>query len=150
MREIGVAIVVWRRGSHGPEFLVLHRSHEGPGYEGDWAWTPPGGAIDPDEDATAAAARELVDETGLALECRPTPCDFEQGFVFAAEAPPEAHVVLSAEHDRFEWLSLEEARERCRPMLVADELSCVAAVVAHELDQQPDEDEVARKHEERR
>jgi 8-oxo-dGTP pyrophosphatase MutT (NUDIX family) len=150
VRDIAAAVVVWRRARSGLEFLIVHRSHEGPDYVGDWAWGPPGGAIGVDENAAVAAERELFEETGLALECHPTPCEIEQGFVFHAEAPPDAGVVLSAEHDAFEWLPLEEARARCLPAVVADELSCVAAVLAHELDQEPDEHEVAHEHEERR
>jgi 8-oxo-dGTP pyrophosphatase MutT (NUDIX family) len=150
VRTTGAAVVVWRRGPQGPEFLVLHRSHEGPDYSGDWGWGPPGGARDPGEDPSVAAARELEEETGLVLECHPTPYELEHSFVFHAEAPADAEVVLSAEHDAFAWLPLEEARARCRPAVIADELSCVAAVLADELDQQPNEDEVAREHEERR
>jgi hypothetical protein len=37
----GATIVVWRELSDTREFLLLHRAHIGPDYEGEWAWTPP-------------------------------------------------------------------------------------------------------------
>jgi 8-oxo-dGTP pyrophosphatase MutT (NUDIX family) len=62
-------VVVWRWAPPGaPEFLVLHRlAPGGPGFEGDWAWTPPSGARLPGEPPDEAAKRELLEETGLRL-----------------------------------------------------------------------------------
>ena len=75
-------VVVWRAGGGGRELLVLHRlAPGGPGYEGDWAWTPPSGARQPGETPGDAARRELREETGLAL-------------AFEAVASPSADVAL--------------------------------------------------------
>ena len=38
--------------------------------------------------------------------------------VFVADAPPDAEVRLSAEHDRFEWVPTIEAAARCLPAWV--------------------------------
>jgi 8-oxo-dGTP pyrophosphatase MutT (NUDIX family) len=65
----GALVVVYRRGERGLEYLVLHRGHSGPAYEGDWAWGPPGGAREAGESVDECARRELLEETGLALGC---------------------------------------------------------------------------------
>lgn len=103
----GVAVVVWRRRA-GLEVLLLHRSLFGEDFAGEWAWTTPGGAREPDEPPAATAARELYEETGLKLTCRPVRSavaeaqDEIEVDVFAAEAPADARVHLSEEHDRYE------------------------------------------------
>ena len=122
--SLGASVVVWRRGSGAAEFLILRRRYApGP----DWRWTSPSGAREPGESVEACARRELLEETGLALPLRATPCSREEWAIYAAEAPPEAEVTLDDEHDGFEWLTLDEARARCRPQVVADGLACVAA-----------------------
>ena len=46
----GAAILARRPADGGlHEYLVLHRAHRGPDYEGDWAWTPPSGSRQPGE-----------------------------------------------------------------------------------------------------
>jgi 8-oxo-dGTP pyrophosphatase MutT (NUDIX family) len=125
---VAAAIVVWRRGpSGGREFLVLHRRHHGPDYAGDWAWTPPAGARQPGESPKSAAVRELREETGLDLALVALESATEAVALFAAEAPADAEVVLEPEHDRFEWLSLEEAVTRCLPPVVGEGLRRAAA-----------------------
>jgi 8-oxo-dGTP diphosphatase len=60
------AIVVWRERDGRREFLLLHRlAPGGPGFDREWAWTPPSGARQPGEEPDAAATRELREETGL-------------------------------------------------------------------------------------
>src|SRR5215469_18151217 len=63
----GAAVVVRRPGPSPDraEYLVLHRAHRGPGYEGDWAWTPPSGSRQPGESVLPGAIRELAEETGF-------------------------------------------------------------------------------------
>ena len=114
----GASVVVWRERDGKREWLVLHRAHHRPEYAGEWAWTPPSGARLPDEEIDACARRELLEETGLELECVPTGLR-EDWAIYVAEAPLDAQVVLDAEHDRHEWLSLEDAVLRCLPEQVA-------------------------------
>lgn len=112
----GAGVVVRR----GDEFLLLHRHHNGPAYEGDWAWTSPSGARLPGEPVLACIERELFEETGLSgVDLRPV--DLSGGWaVFATSVPPSAAVVIDAEHDRYEWLSPTAALARLAPQSVAD------------------------------
>ena len=123
----GAGVVVWRRRDGELEWLVLHRSHQGPAYEGDWAWGPPAGARLPGEPIEECARRELREEAGLELDIVPTTCGRAEWPLFAAEAPPDAEVVLSSEHDAFRWLPIEQAAALCLPARVADGLRSVAA-----------------------
>jgi len=123
-------VVVSREAAEGREFLVLHRAHEGPDYAGDWAWTPPSGARQPEEDPDAAAARELHEETRLELPFTRVPSPNPDVALYVAEAPPQAEIVLDAEHDAYRWLPLDAAAELCRPATVADGLRAAAASLA--------------------
>jgi 8-oxo-dGTP pyrophosphatase MutT (NUDIX family) len=114
-RQAGAAVVVWRRGQHGPEILLLHQAVRGPDYDGDWAWASPGGSLDPGETLDECAARELFEETGLDLPLSRVTAAGLPVALFTCEARPEHEVVLSDEHDRFEWVSFDEACVRCRP-----------------------------------
>lgn len=121
----GATVAVWRSGGGRRQWLLLHRAHHGPEYEGDWAWTPPSGARLPGETLAACARRELIEETGLELHCSPTPCGTADWAVYSAEAPVDAGVVVDAEHDRFAWVELDDALALCRPAAVADGLRAV-------------------------
>jgi len=118
----GVAVVVWRREPQ-LKVLLLHRRVFGESFAGDWAWTSPGGAREPDESAAATAGRELFEETGLELECVPVAAPYGSappGFdvdVFVAEARADDIVFLSEEHDRYEWVDPDEL-DRCQPAWV--------------------------------
>ena len=114
----GVAVLVWREGADGREWLLLHRALFSAEFDGDWAWSAPGGAIEPGEDADAAAARELVEETGLRIPCSRLDIDAGPVDVYVAEARKDAAPRLSAEHDRLEWVSTDEAVRRCLPSWV--------------------------------
>ena len=118
-RPYASCVVVWRNGSAGRELLVLHRlAPGGPGFEGDWAWTPPSGARQPGETPEAAAARELREETGLALAPERVASPSADVALFVAEAPADAEVVLDAEHDRCRWVDEAEALRLCLPAAV--------------------------------
>jgi len=117
-RPFGCSVVVWRASSKGREYLVLHRrTRHGSDYEGDWAWTPPSGVREADEDPLEAASRELREETGLQLPLKAV--DVARSWaVYAAAAPADARVLLNEEHDGFSWVTAEEAARLCLPELV--------------------------------
>ena len=121
--------MVFRRGDGGRrEYLVLHRSHV-TAPDGDWAWGPPAGARLPGEPVEACAQRELEEETGLCLALHPVP--FDPAWAgYWAEAPAAAEVTLSPEHDRYEWVGLAEAIERCSPAIVAAQFEALVEAAA--------------------
>lgn len=125
----GVTIVVFRRQPDGPELLMLHRAHHGADYEGDWAWTPPAGARLPGEAVEASARRELLEETGLELQVRPTDCGDDDWWVYLAEASADAEVTLDDEHDRYAWLPCDIAVARCRPSRACEPLTAAVQPV---------------------
>ena len=126
-KPFGATVAVWRKVGGRVEWLLLHRKHRGPEYEGDWAWSPPAGARLPGETLEECARRELLEETGLELELEQTRCGTDDWLVYVAKALRDVEVEISSEHDRFEWLSLGEACARCRPAVVASGLDCAAA-----------------------
>jgi len=99
-------------------YLLLHRAHQGPDFEGDWAWTPPSGARFPDEDPERCAHRELMEETGLTGPLVSVSWDNPEWAVFRLDLATISIVRLDDEHDRFEWVNVEEARRRCQPAVV--------------------------------
>ncbi len=125
----GAAVVVYRRGGQQLEFLVLHRNIYGPEYEGDWAWGPPSGARQPGESVDQCAAREMLEETGLALSVRRIDTDSSDWAFYTAEAPPQAQVRLSVEHDRCAWLPLDQAAALVTPERVRAQLVAAAQVI---------------------
>ena len=133
----GAAVVVRRpaaqAGAH--EYLILHRAHHGPDYEGDWAWTPPSGSRQPGESVAGAALRELAEETGLTVGVADLRAvDLSGVWVqFLLDVPPGTTARLDAEHDRFEWLPAVQAIGRSQPAAVADGLRRATSVLTAEI-----------------
>jgi 8-oxo-dGTP pyrophosphatase MutT (NUDIX family) len=111
------AAVFVRRGE---QHLMLHRVP-------DDYWHVVAGVVEPDESFAEAAARELVEETGLHAavadlampqtyavpemlrhEYAPGIDEVTVGN-FSVEVPPDWEPILNDEHDRYRWCQLSEA-----------------------------------------
>ena len=118
MRRPEEVLVFVRRGE---EFLVLRRSERQGGY-----WHSVAGALEEGESYADAAARELLEETGLraspfdlrtryAYKAEPWESHFEPGVAeiavecFLADAPEGWEPELDWEHDEHRWCTREEA-----------------------------------------
>lgn len=124
-------VVVYRHAPAGIEYLILHRAHHGPDYEGDWAWTPPSGARQPGEPIEVCAMRELYEEVGLQVPVRRVNGESAEWAIYLAEVEPEETIRLhDREHDRFEWVDLNTALSRCRPVKVSDGIALAARNIA--------------------
>jgi dATP pyrophosphohydrolase len=115
-----VEVHVFRRRGKRLEMLLVRRSQQ---RSLAGVWQPVTGGIERGESSMAAAAREVLEETGLApirwwaLEHMAT--FYEPGRdmirvvpVFAAEVTWTDPVQLSDEHDKYAFVSLAEARRR--------------------------------------
>ena len=115
-----VDLYVLRGAGREIECLVLRRAAGGrcPG-----SWETVHGHIEVGETPAEAAARELLEETGLTPEKLYNLSRVETFYqhrldevalvpVFAAFVPREAAVTTGGEHDRFEWLPPVDARRR--------------------------------------
>lgn len=128
------ATVVVRRPAGGLgrfEYLLLHRAHNGPDYDGWWAWTPPAGSRQPGEAVAAAAARELYEEAGIA-GAEPTPVDVSGRWArFFLDVPADTKVTLiDPEHDRYRWADAGQAGRICRPSQVAQQVAIADTIPA--------------------
>ena len=131
-------ILLFRRGAAGLEILLVHPG--GPFWvkRDLGAWSIPKGEIGEDEDALAAARRELEEETGVvaanaAIELSPRrqaggklvlawavegDCDAAaiRSNTFILEWPPRSgRHARFPEVDRAQWFALDEARRRILP-----------------------------------
>ena len=114
-----IELFVIRHNGGDWRVLTLQRAPDGkrPG-----SWETVYGKIDPREKPEKAAVRELREETGLEPEAlyNVTVSSFylhasrtiQMCMTFAAFVDADAEVTLSEEHQKFEWLPVDDACER--------------------------------------
>jgi 8-oxo-dGTP diphosphatase len=111
------------------EVLILRRS------EGDvrrpGQWDVPGGHTDPGESLEAAAARELYEEAGIAVEPKDLRLvyavtgrrqEVNVVWLFFAGRTNQSQVTLSHEHSKHQWAGLDQAIEMIEYDLQRDAL----------------------------
>jgi dATP pyrophosphohydrolase len=114
-----VEVYVIRHNGGDWRVLALQRAEEG---KRPASWETVYGKIDSGERPEDAAERELSEETGLEptalynvtvnsfyLHAKHT---IQMCIVFAAFVPDDAEVVLGEEHQRYDWLSIDDACDR--------------------------------------
>ncbi|MGI8700663.1 MAG: GNAT family N-acetyltransferase [Nocardioidaceae bacterium] len=128
---IGSTVVVRRPAPGGVEILVLHRAAKGHDFEGDWAWTCPAGCRQPGEAVYRAALRELGEEAGIEFAA-PWAVDLSGRWaVFALDVAEDTVIdLVDPEHDRYAWLTSQQAHARTLPGFVAVQQTRAASVPA--------------------
>ena len=116
-REISAGIIVYRRTSEGPKFLLL--------YHGGHYWNFAKGKIEAEEKSLAAALRETMEETGLReqdLRLKNRFKAYEKYFFFKGKQRVFKIVIfylaetkrrdirLSDEHEGYSWFLYRDAR----------------------------------------
>jgi hypothetical protein len=81
-------------------------------------WGPPAATRLPDEPIASCAARALDDLTGLRLPIWPIDVD-PAWTVFVATTNNDVHVRPDRLCTQFEWVAIDEARERCTELVSA-------------------------------
>jgi 8-oxo-dGTP pyrophosphatase MutT (NUDIX family) len=112
--ELTASAVLWR----GDEILVMKRA----GGFSSGGWFFPGGHLEAGERPDEACARELFEETGIALEppaftlvdvmTYDTGGATAHSIIYSAEAPAFAEAVINDEHLTARWMSPEAYMNR--------------------------------------
>ena len=104
-------------------FLILQRA----GGRGKGSWGPPGGMVEPGENTTAAAVREVLEETGLRIE-QPSILrrwrwqlaedSYVRDITALTVKAPAGDIRLGGEHTDYDWITPAQYGERfCHPRL---------------------------------
>ena len=135
---VSVLVLRWRQSL--AQILLLRRTRPPAG-----VWCQVAGGIEANETAWQTALREVTEETGLRL-AELWSGDFCEQFyeadkdritmlpVFIGVVPPDAEVVLNAEHDGYKWLGYEEADHL---LAFPGQRKMLAAVKAGFINRQP-------------
>ncbi len=119
VRPLGVKAMTWREG----RVLMGKRTQHVHAYRGEWEFAP-GGVVDLGEEPAAIVAKELQEETGLAVASEPVAIamiydDFLRDWeiVHRVEPGPGEVVIEQEEYDELRW---------CTPDNLPDNLCSIA------------------------
>jgi 8-oxo-dGTP pyrophosphatase MutT (NUDIX family) len=121
-------VVVTSQSPTGLRVLLLHPSDIDT-YDGDWAWVPPGGCREPDEDIATCARRELEEETGIVAVPEVVVSEGVDIAIFSLDVPWGTPVRLSSEHTDADWVAVEQLHQRCRPAAVLSTIRTATAAI---------------------
>lgn len=104
--------LVWRDSARGREVAVIHRARYGD-------WTLPKGKLNPGEDWTEAAVREVMEETGCSVQLKDFAgtVNYETGGrqkivqYWNMESIGQSEFKPSEEVEEIRWLSVQKALE---------------------------------------
>lgn len=112
--------------------LAMRRSQQKD--QGAGLWETLSGRVEPGEDPLAAMKREIAEESGLRVHVDERPVttyaakrgDAPMVVVVFRAQRIAGQVVMSAEHDAFEWWTPDEFRARSTLTLLADAIDAAA------------------------
>jgi predicted NUDIX family NTP pyrophosphohydrolase len=157
MPKLSAGILLFRRRPSRVEVMLVHPGGPFWAKKDEGAWSIPKGLVDEGEDLLAAAKREFLEETGMAIEgefldlgAHKQPSaktiaawacegDFDPALLksntFSLEWPPRSgRMAEFPEVDRAAWYSIDEGLEKInkgqRPIIAA-----LAETLGHERDQ---------------
>jgi mutator protein MutT len=120
-----VKAVIFNEDRH---ILLLTRSASHPTLAGEFDL--PGGQVDEGEDLIEAVVREIQEETGIMLRTTDPQAFYShtgtykgQNFIrilFAITLAEPQNVLLSYEHDSFEWVTTKQATDKLPPRVWAE------------------------------
>ena len=106
--EVSAGLLVYRRGTDGPEYLLAHPGGPYWARKDAGSWTIPKGLVEGGHDLLATARREFLEETGLNLEgpfvplARVRQKSGKTVHAFAVEAAPDLSAFRSNSFE-LEW-----------------------------------------------
>ena len=115
-REISAGVIVWRKTSEGPRFLILYHGHN--------YWNFAKGKIEKEEKSFQTALRETKEETGLSRRDLQFTDYYKvkENFIFTRRGKkvfktvifylactPKRWIRISKEHQGFGWFTYREA-----------------------------------------
>ena len=121
-RQAAGCILLNIDGSSKPRILLLRRSVNETSMHG--LWELPGGKLEGKETPAECALQELLEETGLEpdriIRTMPSHVDDEMQKIYhgimARIRGKEPKVILSDEHDKYKWITPENALKMSEPL----------------------------------
>ncbi|XP_063435319.1 bis(5'-nucleosyl)-tetraphosphatase [asymmetrical]-like [Mytilus trossulus] len=115
---VAAGLIIFRKIQSNIEYLLLQTSY------GQHHWTPPKGHVDPGESELQTAIRETEEEAGLSEQAYNILSEFNYTLNYEVKGRPkrvvywlaemknpECPIILSDEHQKYVWSTLDRALE---------------------------------------